>query len=192
MKILFVDACARKESRTRRMAERFLDGMKGDIVHLNLYEEDIRPLDEEDTVIREKMVAEGKNNLRLTGYARQFALADMIVFAAPYWDLSFPSILKVYMEAVNVSGITFRYSEEGYPISMCSAKTMVYLTSAGGPVIDDSFCFGYIESLCRNFYGISESYLVKAENLDVIGADTDGILEEAFEKIDEIGKKVVS
>ena len=25
-----------------------------------------------------------------------------------------------------------------------------------------------------------------------VGADTDGILEEAFEKIDEIGKKVVS
>ena len=28
-------------------------------------------------------------------YAREFALADAVLIGAPYWDLSFPSSLKV-------------------------------------------------------------------------------------------------
>ncbi len=46
-------------------------------------------------------------------YARQFAGADEIVIAAPYWDLSFPSVLKVYLEHICITGITFQYTPEG-------------------------------------------------------------------------------
>ena len=40
--------------------------------------------------------------------ARQFARAEIIVMAAPYWDLSFQAALKQYLEQVNVVGITCR------------------------------------------------------------------------------------
>ena len=76
-------------------------------------------------------------------YAKQFAQAADIVVAAPYWDLSFPSILKVYLEQICVTGLTFQYTPEGIPEILC----------------------------------------YRAENLDVIGADVEGILQEVMGKI---------
>ena len=37
--------------------------------------------------------------------ASQFQQADEIVIAAPYWDLSFPAILKLYLENIYVTGV---------------------------------------------------------------------------------------
>lgn len=45
-------------------------------------------------------------------YAHEFANADLIVIAAPFWDLSIPALLKVYIENIAVDGITFEYSLE--------------------------------------------------------------------------------
>ena len=39
-------------------------------------------------------------------YANAMAQADMIVIAAPYWDMSFPASLKIFLEAASVVGIT--------------------------------------------------------------------------------------
>lgn len=68
--------------------------------HLKLYDLELTPLPLEEVETR-----------RDTRLAEQFAQADEIVVAAPYWDLSFPSILKVYLERVCVTGITFHYVE---------------------------------------------------------------------------------
>ena len=38
--------------------------------------------------------------------------ADEIVIGAPYWDLSFPAALKVYIEHVSVCDIAFHYTED--------------------------------------------------------------------------------
>ena len=38
----------------------------------------------------------------------------VIVIAAPYWDLSFPAVLKTYLEQINVLGVTFDYSDDGH------------------------------------------------------------------------------
>ena len=49
---------------------------------------------------------------REISYAKQFAGADTIVIAAPFWDLSFPAILKTYIENIYVTGIVSRYSKK--------------------------------------------------------------------------------
>ena len=113
--------------------------------------------------------------------ARQFAEADIIVVAAPYWDLSFPAILKAYFEQVNVLGLTFEYTEEGFPRGLCKARKLIYVTTAGGPIISDEYGYGYVKSLAQGFYGIADVCQVKAEKLDVIGADVEGILNKALE-----------
>ena len=113
--------------------------------------------------------------------ARQFAEADIIVVAAPYWDLSFPAILKAYFEQVNVLGLTFEYTEDGFPRGLCKARKLIYVTTAGGPIISDEYGYGYVKSLAQVLYGIDDVCQVKAESLDVIGADVEGILNKALE-----------
>ena len=114
--------------------------------------------------------------------ARQFAQADDIVVAAPYWDLSFPAVLKQYIEQINVSGVTFRYSEEGIPEGLCKANRLFYITTAGGDFVPDDYGYGYIKALAENFYGIKTVELIKAAGLDIVGADVEQILSSCEEE----------
>ena len=118
-------------------------------------------------------------------FARQFAAADTIVMAAPYWDLAFPAKVRAYLEEITVTGITFRYSPEGIPQGLCKAKKLIYVTTAGGPIIQN-MGFDYVKSLAHTFYGILDVALVKAEGLDIWGADPNKILEEAKKKVPDM------
>jgi len=117
--------------------------------------------------------------------ARQFAAADTIVIATPFWDLSFPAVLKQYFEQINAIGITFKYTEEGYPVGLCKAKKLYYVTTAGGMLFPEEYGFGYIRALAENFYGIKECIMFKALGLDIDGADEEQILLECEKKIRE-------
>lgn len=190
MKILFVNACVRSDSRTRKLASHFLKGLAGNVTEVNLEKENLLPLKKESLTKRETLVRQGKLNDASFRYAHEFAEADMIVIAAPYWDLSFPSLLKIYLESVTVSGITFQYSEEGIPITLCRAKQLIYITTAGGTISTDFGC-SYVKQLAESFYGIHNTVCFKAENLDVIGQDKDAILEQAKKDIDKFLEKDV-
>ncbi len=119
------------------------------------------------------------------GLYRQFAAADTIVIAAPFWDLSFPAMLKQYFEQISAIGITFKYSEEGYPVGLCKAKKLYYVTTAGGMFFPEEYGFGYIRALAENFYGIKECIMFKAIGLDIDGADEEQILLECEKQIRE-------
>ena len=45
---------------------------------------------------------------------------------------------------------------------------------------------GYVQGLCREFYGIGETTLVYAEGLDLVGADPEAILNRAEAEIDRL------
>ena len=110
--------------------------------------------------------------------SKQFATSDVIVIAAPYWDLSFPAVLKNYLEQITVNGLTFRYGEKGIPEGLCKAKRLIYVTTSGGP-IKQNFGYDYVVALAKGFYGIEDVQFVSAEGLDVYGADVGKIIEEA-------------
>ena len=118
--------------------------------------------------------------------ARQFADAETIVIAAPYWDLSFPASLKQYFEQINVTGITFRYTEEGFPQGLCRADRLFYVTTAGGCYVPEEFGFGYIKALAQNFYDIQDIRLIKASGLDIDGADVNDIMAAAEETLENM------
>ena len=46
--ILFINACARKDSRTKELANVVLSRLKGEITEINLLKENLKPLSEED------------------------------------------------------------------------------------------------------------------------------------------------
>ena len=186
MDILYINACVRKDSRTNELAQYALSKLQGNIEEINLNLEKIAPLYKERLDLRDELIKNKDYNHSLFKYAKQFANADIILISAPYWDLSFPAILKTYIENINVNGITFSYSEKGYPVGLCKAKKLIYVTTAGGPIISDDFGFGYIKSLAENFYGIKYIDYIKAEGLDIFNANVQEILEKSKNNIDVI------
>ena len=182
-KILYINACCREFSRTNELAQQLLSGLDGQIETVNLYEENIRPLDAQSLSERDRLLKEGKTNHEKLSLARQFASADTIVIAAPYWDLMFPSVLKVYLENITVCGLTFRYSEKGIPQSLCKAKNLYYVTTAGGCIGENNFGFDYVKAIATGFFGIGNVKFFSAEGLDIVGADVAGIMQKAKENI---------
>ena len=176
---LFINACVRRESRTKRLADHVLKKWNDPVTEIRL--EDIRfdMTDEEYLSRRDKLAAEGEFADPMFELAVQFARADRIVIAAPYWDLSFPAALKQYLEKINIPGITFCYTPEGVPQGLCRAKELVYVTTAGGTYAPEEFGFGYVKALAQAYYGIPDVRLVQALGLDLDGADPEKILREA-------------
>ena len=183
-KILFVNACVRPESRTYVLAQHVLDKLDGEITVTDLEKEEILPLNLKSLQLRDMYVKEKNFSHEIFKYAKQFAQADKIVVAAPYWDMSFPAMVKSYFEAVTVQGLTFHYTQEGIPEGLCSADKLIYITTEGGPIGDANYGFEYVDALCKTFYGIKDTVCYKAEFLDVVGADVKGIIKKALEEID--------
>ena len=182
MKILFVDACVRKESRTRRLARHVLERMNGTVTEVNAASA-TKAITDESFILARTEASERKDfSDPVFALARQFAEADVIVIAAPYWDLSFPAVLKAYFEQINVLGLTFEYTADGRPRGLCKARKLIYVTTAGGLILSDEFGYGYVKALAQNFYGIPDVRQIKAEGLDIIGADAERILREAMEE----------
>lgn len=180
---LYINACVRGESRTKRLAEHLLSLLGGPITEIRPTELALPVVDADFLRERDALIAARDFDHPLFALARQFAAADQIVIAAPFWDLSFPAALKQYLEQVNVVGVAFRYSPEGVPISLCKAKRLWYVTTAGGYFIPEEFGFGYVKSLAQNYYGIPEVQLVQTGGLDIDGADAEGIMRQAMEEL---------
>lgn len=174
--ILFINACVRKESRTLRLAQQLIKTLDGEINEVRLEEIKFPKVDEEFINRRDALKKAGKYDDPLFSLGKDFANADTIVIAAPYYDLSFPAMLKQYFEQINVLGVTFTYSDAGVPKGLCKAKSLYYVTTAGGSIISDDFGFGYVKALANTFYGIEEVHQIKAEGLDIVGADVEAIL----------------
>ena len=182
--ILFINACPREGSRTLELARHLLSKMEGSVEELTIFEENLLPLNGKTLALRDKMTANQNFDHPIFKYAKQFAKADTIVLAAPFWDLSFPSALKIWLEYVMAKEITFRYTEEGFPFGLCKAKKLFYISTAGGPVLPAHMGFSYVDGLAKSYFGIPETVLFSAENLDILGADTAAILTKAKEEID--------
>ncbi len=184
-RILFINACPRPDSRTRELAQHVLTKLEGNVETLHLFDENIPPLDMAGMTERDRAVREGDWDAPILRYARQFAAADTVVLAAPYWDLLFPAVVRAYFEAVTVTGVTFRYTPEGFPAGMCHAKKLIYITTAGGPIGEYNLGFDYIKALSTLYYGIPEVQCFTAEFLDIVGADVPTILAGAKQAVDD-------
>lgn len=182
--ILFVNACVRGgNSRTLRLADVLLKQLNEPFTELILSDMSFQPVDYSYIQTRDKLLSERDYSNPMFDSARQFAAADTIVIAAPFWDLSFPAMLKQYFEQINAIGITFKYTKEGYPVGLCKVKKLYYVTTAGGMFFPEEYGFGYIRALAENFYGIKDCTMFKAVGLDIDGADEEQILLECEKQI---------
>ena len=187
MEILIVNACVRKKSRTIKLARQLAKKLGGNVSEVFLEKERIKPMYGLPLVDRSILLEAGELWAEEFAYAHQFAEADVVIFAAPYWDLSFPAVLKIYLENINIVGIAFRYREDGSIEGLCKAKRVYYVTTSGGDV-ESTYGYGYIKALANKFWGVKYTKLIKAEGLDIQGADVNAIMADAISKIRSMHK----
>ena len=62
--------------------------------------------------------------------AKAVAEADRIVVAAPFWDMSFPAVVKVFFEHISLFDITF--TDNGRTcVGKCKCEKVMYITTRG-------------------------------------------------------------
>lgn len=189
--VLWIDCCIRREgSRTKQLAQYALEEIKKsgayEVQELCLMDENLSYFTDGFFEQRERLLERGQLSHPRFRYAREFATADKIVIAAPFWDLSFPALLKVYIENLCVEGITFGCNENGC-FGICKADHLLYLTTRGGFYQDNPMEMGarYIEVMSQ-FFGIEQFSCVAADGLDAGVRPVEEILEEAKKKIDAV------
>ena len=191
--LLYVDCCIRREaSRTRKLAEAFLGNLpKGwKVEKVTLMDEPLLPLMEGGFAQRDQLLQQGNLKHHRFDYAWQFQKADAILIAAPFYDLSIPALLKVYIENVSVDGITFECDENGLR-GACRATSMTFLTSRGGFYENspDEMGSRYMEAMCR-FFGTGVYRYIAADGVDMDPAETPGILAKACQKAAKAAKEL--
>ena len=90
--ILYINACLKRDvdSRTNLLAQAYLkktlENQDCRLSTLNLEETIMHPLTGRSLAEREKAIADNDFSGALFDLARNFAAADEVVIAAPYWD----------------------------------------------------------------------------------------------------------
>ena len=196
-KLLFIHACVNRGiSRTEQLAQTLLKEMNQngeyEIETLNLEDEDLKLFTGKESALRESLTRAGNFEGPLFTYAKQFAAADRIVVAAPYWDFSFPARMKCYLEQICVTGLTFTFSSKGIPGGLCHADSLHYVTTSGGSIGELNLGYEYLEKLCKVYYGINETVCYTAEGLDIEGNSVEEIMKEAEEKAVQKYRKFTS
>lgn len=197
-KILYIKANAKPKgvSRTFRISDSFIEAYSqihpnDEIIILDLYNENIRFLTEDDikSVFAPK-TAQSRNHPILK-YAYQFAEADKYVIAEPMWNLNIPAILKAYIDYITVTGITFKYTEQG-AAGLLQGKKAINIISRGGDYCSEPFCSfemgdRYMK-LIFAFFGITDFTTIAANRLDIIGENVEAIIQKAIKEAQEKAK----
>ncbi len=164
-KLFYIDSCLRSGSNTKVIADALIDRLS------KRYEvETIKLSDYDFPVVKDDIL-----NERSSGYvpeeyvqiARKIADADRLVIAAPFWDMSFPSALKVFFENMSLFNVTFA-SNEKECYGLCKAEKVLYITTRGmniktGDEMEQAT--PYIKAISK-LWGLGELHVIAAENMD--------------------------
>lgn len=183
--ILIIDASITKDSRTSKIGMYLASKFKGEIMCLHLEDFGLKPLNGESLEIRNNHILNDDFSSHYFDFAKYFKKAEFIIVIAPFYDYSFPASLKCFIEQISINGLTFTY-QNNRPVGLCNARKAYYVVTSGGPITNIDYSFGYISSLFKEMYGIKEVELVRAENLDIEGANVDKILKDTYKYIDKL------
>ena len=191
--LLFINACVRGErSRTLKLARRFLESYQKAhpdtvITQRDLCAQRLQPQYPEVLAERDELWAAGKLDQPMFEPAREFAAADKIVVAAPFWDLCFPAVLKIYLERISVTDVTFGYDDQGAMVGLCRASKLLYVVTRGGNYAGTDLEMGtpMLRALCT-MYGIPELITLAAEGLDDVRQDKQALLDAALLRADAL------
>lgn len=169
-KVVIIDSCMREESRTRRILEAARKELstRYDIETIDVNAVGLLPVTPD--MLRERTA--GIVPEATVALARKIADADRLVVAAPFWDMSFPSVLKAFFENMSLYGVTF--TDNGSTCTgLCKCKKVMYITTRGMNIGTGSLQeqgSPYLRAL-STLWGLGDVITVSAHNLDYLSAE---------------------
>ena len=164
--LVAIDACVREgESRTRRIAEPILEALaeRYSVVRIDLPSIDLDPLNPKTYSER----AAGNVPINYQKIAALIAKARRIVIVAPFLDMSFPAVLKCFIEQVSLFGITFE--DNGTTcVGLCKHPKVLYITTRGMDIKTGSKleqATPYIKALAK-LWNLGGLTTIAAQNMD--------------------------
>lgn len=164
-KLFYVDACLREGSNTKKIADVIINELS------NKYEIETVSLSEcSFPVVGNDILNDRANGIVPEEYvtmAKKLAAADRLVIASPFWDMSFPSALKVFLENMSLFNVTFASSEkECY--GLCKAEKVLYITTRGmnistGDEMEQAT--PYIKAIGK-LWGLGDLHVISAQDMD--------------------------
>ncbi len=180
--ILFINGCVRgKNSRTLNIAKTYINKLKSHedfvLIEKNLIDENLSFMTDKSF-----NPENGEQLDQSTALSKEFAMADEIILAAPYWEFMFPAVVSCYIEQVSRVGVTFKYTETGSQ-GLCKARSFTYIYTAGDYLkAEDKVSEKYLNKLTK-LYGIPSFSAILADGLDIQTNDAEKLVLEACDKI---------
>ena len=163
--LIYINACMRAGSRTQRIATPIVEELR------KRYNVETVDLTKNQYPVADNYTLEDRNQgivpTEHVALAKKIAAADRIVIAAPFWDMSFPSALKVFFENMSLFGVTFdSNNKECY--GLCKAEKVMYITTRGmdiatGDPLEQAT--PYIKAL-SHLWGWGGLTVISARNMD--------------------------
>lgn len=168
---------------TKKVIEKYELDKKYDIKEINLYDLNLNYLDEEKIIERNELVFQRKFDDKMFDLAKEVKNADFIIVSAPMFDMSYPAVLKVFIENVSVSNLLFTY--DGKEIKgLCKAEKLLYVTTRGWGIKNrDDYGYKNIVQVA-NMWGIN--------NTKLIGVSKTDLAKRPFRDIDDFVSKLGS
>ncbi|UJF33353.1 NAD(P)H-dependent oxidoreductase [Paenibacillus hexagrammi] len=172
-----------------------------DVVHLDLYKENIPQFDADVLHGWEKLrsgssfdqlsKAEQSKVTRLDAIVDQYVAADKYVYVSPMWNFSIPPVMKAYTDATSIPGKTFKYTKNG-PEGLLSGKKALHIQASGsvyskGPLADVEMGYSYLKKILQ-FYGIQSMEAIFVEGT-ASSERASAIKEEAIAHAKEVAKR---
>lgn len=205
-KLLYITANSKSEEMSsckivgRRLVNAILSGYPDvNLEEVDLYKEHIPQLkgcyfESRNAIVNEdarrKLSQEEQNEIiQILKLCNQFRSADIYVLAAPMWSLSFPAVVKEYIDCVVQTGITIAF-DENKPHGLLGDKerAFIYVQSSGGaipwilrPALNKGL--NYVHDIMR-FIGISRFEELLVDGTGTTEEERLKAVRDATEKID--------
>lgn len=169
--LVYIDACMRLESsKTRRIAEPIITKLAERYTITKFVLNEL-PLE----VVKKDLVQQrmcGKYDAQSLSWAMTIRDADRIVIAAPFWDMSYPAALKIFLELCSIFNVTFK-SDDKTCYGNCKAEKLLYITTRGMDISTyDPLeqATPYLKALSW-LWGIGPMDVISAQNMDYVSED---------------------
>lgn len=207
-KVLYITAHPHDETQSYSMAvgNSFIEAYKqahpqDEVIAVDLYKEHIPHIDADifsgwgklrsGTEFSELSTEEQAKVTRLAELSDQFIQADKYVFVTPFWNFSYPPVMKAYIDAVSVAGKSFQYTEQG-PVGLLTDKKALHIQARGGfyseaPAVELEMGHRHLEVI-MNFFGVPSFEGLFVEGHNQVPAEAQEIKAAAIRRAQDLAQ----